>query len=153
MFQVQHRRLQHMETQAAVNVSEVMEQKSRRDERSKDASDSSKLLLEQSRRQEEKFREEAEKRRREREEMQKKQLLELKQAENELMKRAQALRKESSSSDSQGSETDTRWKKGFFATLFGRKQELNFRIQDHTYYFRLNKKARKKEQEDKWTRV
>lgn len=129
---MQRRRLEHNEAQAAVNESELLEQKSRKDERAKGASDSGKLLLEESRRQEEKFREEAEKRRREREEMQKKQLQELKQAENELMKRAQALRKGTSvgnhedlSASSQGSgtagEAETKWKKGFFATLFGRK--------------------------------
>ena len=130
---MQRLRQEHFEAQTAVNVSELHEQKSRRDELSKGASDSGKLLLEESRKQEEKFREEAEKRRRERQEMQKRQLLELMQAENELMKKAQALKKGSSfdagegisSSSAQGSgsggETQTRWKKGFFATLFGRK--------------------------------
>ena len=125
---MQKRRLEHFEAQAAVNESELLEQKSRKDERSKGVSDSGKLLLEESRRREEKFREEAEKRRRERAEMQKKQLEELKQAENELMKRAQRLRKETPHSDSTTSsgtesneQSDSRWKKGFFATLFGRK--------------------------------
>ena len=134
MLQVQRQRQEHFEAQTAVNVSELQEQKSRRDELSKGASDSGKLLLEESRKREEKFREEAEKRRRERAEMQKKQLLELMQAENELMKKAQALKKGSSFSDAgegissssaqgsgAGGETERRWKKGFFATLFGRK--------------------------------
>ena len=134
MFQVQRRRQEHFEAQAAVNVSELQEQTIRRDELSKGASDSGKLLLEESRRQEEKFREEAVKRRREQEAMQKKQLLEIKQAENELMKKAQALKRGSSFSDAgqgissssaqgsgSGGEAETRWKKGFFASLFGRK--------------------------------
>lgn len=129
---MQRRRQEHFEAQAAVNESELLQQKNRRDERSKGASESGRQMLEESRKLEEKFREEAEKRRREREEMQKKQLLELKQAEDELMKRAKALRKESTASDSEGNpsfpsqgsrggETEIKWKKGFFATLFGRK--------------------------------
>ena len=114
-----------------MNESELLEQKSRKDERSKGAADSGKLLLEKTFKQEEEFREQAERRRREHVEMQKRQLEKMKKAENELMKKAQALRKETDHGDSHmGSpssrndnktEAESKWKKGFFASLFGRK--------------------------------
>lgn len=112
-----------------MNESELLEQKSRKDECSKGAADSGKLLLEKTFKQEEEFREQAERRRREHVEMQKRQLEEMKKAENELMKKAQALRKETDHGDSHmassrndnKTEAESKWKKGFFASLFGRK--------------------------------
>ena len=125
---MQRRRQEHCEAQAAVNLSELLDQTTRRVELSKMASDNGKQMLDESRRLEEKFRKEAERRRREQQELQKQQLLEIRQAENELMKKAKAMRKgstaneseRSSSSHAGGSETEKKWKRGFFATLFGR---------------------------------